>query len=144
MEKYWRPYHDALRQEIARIASVHGRLLLWEGHSIKGRDLEFLFPGRLPDLNLGTSAGASCSPDVQARIESALAAQSRYDYVVNGRFKGGYITRHYGDPARGVDAVQLEISQRIYMDEDTFDYAPERATQAQAVIRSMLEAALGE
>ena len=106
-------------------------------------ELEFLFPGRLPDLNLGTSGGASCSPQVQARIEAALAAQSQFDYVVNGRFKGGYITRHYADPANGVDAVQLEISQRIYMDEASFDYLPERAAQAQAVIRSMLLAALG-
>ncbi|QSX77026.1 N-formylglutamate deformylase [Agrilutibacter solisilvae] len=142
VEKYWRPYHDALAAELARIRAAHGRVLLWEGHSIKGSDLEFLFPGRLPDLNLGTAAGASCSPDVQARIEAALVAQSQFDYVVNGRFKGGYITRHYGDPAQGVDAVQLESSQRIYMDEASFEYLPERATLAQDVIRSLLVAAL--
>ena len=143
VDKFWRPYHEALVAELARLRAAHGRVLLWEGHSIRGSELEFLFPGRLPDLNLGTSAGASCSPAVQARIEAALAAQSQYDHVVNGRFKGGYITRHYADPANGVDAVQLEISQRIYMDEENFDYLPERATQAQAVIRSMVEAALG-
>jgi N-formylglutamate deformylase len=143
VKKYWRPYHEALAAELARIRAAHGRVLLWEGHSIKGSELEFLFPGRLPDLNLGTSAGASCAPGVQARIEAALAAQAQFDYVANGRFKGGYITRHYGDPAHGIDAVQLEISQRIYMDEATFDYLPERAAQAQAVIRSLLVAALG-
>jgi N-formylglutamate deformylase len=142
VEAYWRPYHRALAAELARIRAAHGRVLLWEGHSIRGSELDFLFPGRLPDLNLGTSAGASCSPAVQARIEAAMGTQSRYDHVVNGRFKGGYITRHYGNPAHGVDAVQLEISQRIYMDEDSFDYLPERAAQAQAVIRSMMEAAL--
>ncbi|HEY1139240.1 MAG TPA: N-formylglutamate deformylase [Lysobacter sp.] len=141
-ETYWRPYHEALQEELARIHAAHGRALLWEGHSIKGSELEFLFPGRLPDLNLGTSAGASCSPQRQSRVEAALAAQSRYDFVANGRFKGGYITRHYADPARGVDAIQLEISQRIYMDEETFEYDPDKAASAQAVIRSLLEAAL--
>ncbi|QNP40033.1 N-formylglutamate deformylase [Lysobacter solisilvae (ex Woo and Kim 2020)] len=139
---YWQPYHAALQEELARIHAAHGHALLWEGHSIKGSELEFLFPGRLPDFNLGTSAGASCSPQRQARVEAALAAQSRYDFVVNGRFKGGYITRHYADPARGIDAIQLEISQRIYMDEATFAYDEAKAVDARAVIRSLLEAAL--
>ena len=116
--------------------------MLWEGHSIRGSDLAFLFPGRLPDLNVGTSAGASCSLQRQLRVEAALAAQSQYDYVVNGRFKGGYITRHYADPANGIDAIQLEISQRIYMDEATFAYDEVRASSAQAVIRGLLAAAL--
>lgn len=138
---YWRPYHEALRTELARLHAAHGRVLLWEGHSIKGSDLAFLFPGRLPDLNLGTSAGASCSPQRQARVEAALAAQSHYDFVVNGRFKGGYITRHYADPANGIDAIQLEISQRIYMDEATFAYDEARAASAQTVICCLLEAA---
>lgn len=142
IETYWRPYHEALQSELARIHAAHGRALLWEGHSIKGSELAFLFPGRLPDLNLGTSAGASCSPQCQARVEAALARQTKYDFVVNGRFKGGYITRHYADPARGIDAIQLEISQRIYMDEATFAYDDGKAAQAQAVIRSLLEAAL--
>lgn len=142
IETYWRPYHGALQEELARLHAAHGHAVLWEGHSIKGSDLEFLFPGRLPDLNLGTSAGASCSPQRQARVEAAMAAQSRYDSVVNGRFKGGYITRHYADPARGIDALQLEISQRIYMDEDSFAYDAAKAADAQAMIRSLLEAAL--
>jgi N-formylglutamate deformylase len=141
IDTYWRPYHAALQDELARIHATHGRVLLWEGHSIRGSDLEFLFPGRLPDLNLGTSGGATCAPERQARVEDALAKQSRYDFVVNGRFKGGYITRHYADPARGIDAIQLEISQRIYMDEETFEYDPGKAADAQAVIRSLLEAA---
>jgi N-formylglutamate deformylase len=142
VERYWRPYHDALRAEIDRIHAMHGRVVLWEGHSIKGSDLPFLFDGRLPDLNLGTAAGASCSPGLQSRLESRLVAQADYDYIVNGRFKGGHITRHYGDPANGIDAVQLEISQRIYMDEASFEYDEEKARRAQAVIRKLLEAAL--
>lgn len=142
VEHYWRPYHDALRMEIERIHGVHGRVVLWEGHSIRGSDLPFLFDGRLPDLNLGTSAGASCSPQLQARLEAVLSGQIDYDFVVNGRFKGGYITRHYGEPARGIDAVQLEISQRNYMDEDSWVYLASKAAQLQTVIRALLRATL--
>lgn len=139
IETYWRPYHDALAAELQRLHAAHGRVVLWEGHSIKG-ELPFLFDGRLPDLNLGTAGGTSCSATTQDRLEAALAAQSRYDWVVNGRFKGGYITRHYGDPAHGIDAVQLEISQRIYMDEATFAWDDSLAANAQTVIRSLLGA----
>jgi len=142
VDRYWRPYHAALAGELQRLRTDHGRVLLWEGHSIRG-ECPFLFEGRLPDLNLGTSAGASCAPEVEGRLRAALAAQSRYDWVANGRFKGGYITRHYGAPAAGVDAVQLEISQRIYMDEATSRYDEAKAAEAQGAIRALLEAALG-
>lgn len=142
VERYWRPYHGALQDELARLRTAHGRVTLWEGHSIRGSDLPFLFPGRLPDLNLGTAAGASCAPGLQQRLEAVLAAQTRYDWVANGRFKGGYITRHYGDPAGGIDAVQLEISQRIYMDEASFAYDDALAGQAQRVLRTLLQATL--
>ena len=142
IDTYWRPYHDALRGELERIRAQHGRVTLWEGHSIRGSGLAFLFEGRLPDLNLGTANGASCSPALQARIESELAAQTQYDWVANGRFKGGHITRHYGRPQAGVDAVQLEISQRCYMDEATFEWLPDRAAALQPVLRALLEACL--
>ena len=142
VDAYWRPYHAALRAELGRIRAEHGRAVLWEGHSIKG-ELPFLFEGRLPDLNLGTAGGASCAPALQRRLEGVLAAQSHYDWVHNGRFRGGYITRHYADPANGIDAVQLEISQRIYMDEDTFAYDEAKAIEVQVVIRQLLEAVLG-
>ena len=141
VERYWRPYHDALRSELDRLRAIHGRAVLWEGHSING-ELPFLFEGRLPDLNLGTANGASCSPQLQSRLEGVLAAQDEYDFIANGRFRGGYITRHYGDPAAGIDAVQLEISQRIYMDERTFAYDDAKAARAQTVIRRLLQAAL--
>ena len=141
VDTYWRPYHEALRGELDRLRTQHGRVLLWEGHSIRG-ECPFLFDGRLPDLNIGTAAGASCSPASQARIEAALQAQQHYDWVLNGRFKGGYITRHYGDPANGIDAVQLEISQRIYMDEDSFAYDDALAASAARAIRALIEAAL--
>lgn len=142
MNTYWRPYHAALGEELDRLRALHGRVLLWEGHSIRGDSLPFLFEGRLPDLNLGTVDATSCAPRVQAAIERALAAQDRYDHVVNGRFKGGYITRRYGQPDNGIDAVQLEISQRTYMDEVTFEYDEARAAQLQPTLRTLLDCAL--
>ena len=142
IETYWRPYHAALREELDRIRALHGRAVLWEGHSIRGSGLPFLFEGRLPDLNLGTANGASCSPSLQARIEQALAAQADYDWVANGRFKGGHITRHYADPANGIQAVQLELSQRTYMDEDSFEYDEARAARLQALLQPLLGIAL--
>jgi N-formylglutamate deformylase len=140
---YWRPYHAALRRELDRIRAAHGRVVLWEGHSIRGSGLPFLFEGRLPDLNLGTANGASCSPALQARIETALDRQTDYDWVANGRFKGGHITRHYADPGNGIDAIQLELSQRTYMDEDSFDYVEARAARLQPLLQSLLGIALG-
>ena len=138
IETYWRPYHAALREELDRIRAQHGRVVLWEGHSIRGSGLPFLFEGRLPDLNLGTANGASCAPALQARIERELAAQADYDWVANGRFKGGHITRRYGNPAGGIDAIQLEISQRTYMDEDSFGYDEAKAGRLQALLRRLL------
>ena len=141
VDTYWRPYHQSLQSELARIRAQHGRAVLWEGHSIRG-EVPFLFEGRLPDLNLGTAAGASCSPVLQSRLEAVLAAQDEYDWVANGRFKGGHITRHYGDPGNGIDAVQLEISQRNYMDETSFDWDEGKAARLQRVLHALLEAAL--
>ena len=142
IERHWRPYHQALRGELDRLLAMHGRVALWEGHSIRGSGLPFLFEGRLPDLNLGTANGASCSPRLQARLEAVLSAQTGYDWVANGRFKGGHITRHYGDPVRGIDAVQMETSQRNYMDEDSFEYDQGKAARLQVVLRNLIEAAM--
>jgi N-formylglutamate deformylase len=141
VETYWAPYHATLKAEIARIRDVHGRVVLWEGHSIRAV-VPFLFEGRLPDFNLGTAGGASCTPALQQRLAGVLAAHGDCTHVVNGRFKGGHITRHYGRPDEGVEAVQLELAQANYMDEDTFDYLPERAARTQAVIRDLLDACL--
>jgi N-formylglutamate deformylase len=138
---YWQPYHALLGLELRRLRQEHGRVLLWEGHSIRAQ-VPFLFEGTLPDLNLGTASGASCAPELQARLEGVLSAQSQYSWVANGRFKGGYITRHYGDPAQGVDAVQLELVQRNYMDEDSFEWDESRATRLLPTLRALIEAAL--
>ena len=142
VETYWQPYHHALAGEIVRLRELHGRVLLWEGHSIRSQ-VPFLFEGRLPDLNLGTASGASCLPETQQRIEAVLSGQSRYSWISNGRFRGGYITRHHGRPSDGVEAVQLELAQLNYMDEDSFAYDQARAVQLQALLQDLLEAALG-
>lgn len=138
---YWQPYHDTLAGELERLRSRHGRVVLWEGHSIRG-EVPWLFEGALPDLNLGTVDGASCRPALQGALEATLAAQQDHSWVANGRFKGGYITRHYGRPQDGVDAVQLELAQRTYMDEDSFEYLPERAEALQRLLRRLLERCL--
>lgn len=142
VERYWRPYHEALQAELARLREQHGRVVLWEGHSIRSV-VPFLFDGRLPDFNLGTAAGASCHASTQQRLEACLAAQSGYSWIANGRFKGGYITRHYGRPAEGIEAIQLELAQCNYMDEDAIVYDESLAARVQVPIRRLLEAALG-
>lgn len=141
VDTYWRPYHRALQAEIARLHEAHGRVVLWEGHSILS-EVPFLFEGRLPDFNLGTAGGASCSPDLQHALEGVLASQTDFSFVVNGRFRGGYITRHYADVTRDIQAVQLELAQLNYMDEDSFAYLPERAARTQVLIRRLLECTL--
>jgi len=141
VRQYWRPYHEALGAEITRIKARHGRVALWEGHSIRSV-VPFLFDGRLPDINLGTSSGASCSPALQQQLTSVLESQSDYSFIVNGRFKGGYITRHYGRPSERIEAVQLELAQLNYMDEDSFVYADHRASNLQRVIRALVEVCL--
>ncbi len=143
VERHWRPYHEALRAEIDRLLSEHGRVVLWEGHSIRSV-VPYLFDGRLPDFNLGTASGSSCSPVLQQRLEAVLAAQRDYTWVANGRFKGGYITRHFGRPQDGVHAVQMELAQCNYMDEDSFEYVEAVAAPTQAVIRRLLETAIEE
>lgn len=138
---YWRPYHQAIAQELARLCAEHGRAVLWEGHSIRSR-VPMLFEGRLPDFNLGTAAGTSCDPALQSRLQACLESQSRFSFAVNGRFKGGYITRHYGTPATGVQAVQLELAQLNYMDEESFAYDEAKAPAVQDLIGRMLQACL--
>lgn len=141
VEHYWHPYHAALMDEIERLRSEHGRVVVWEAHSIRSM-LPFLFDGRLPDFNLGTANGASCSSLLQQRLAAVLETQADYGFVINGRFKGGYITRHYGRPHEGIEAVQLETAQANYMDESTSLYNAELAAPTQSLIRRLLVATL--
>jgi N-formylglutamate deformylase len=141
VEQYWKPYHDALKGEIARLRQLHPHILLWEAHSIASV-LPRLFAGRLPDFNFGTADGQSCDESV---IAGALGAVREQDvsWVLNGRFKGGFITRRYGDPGGGVHAVQLEMCQSLYMDEDApFAWCADLAAAVTPVVRASVEGAL--
>jgi N-formylglutamate amidohydrolase len=129
---YFDPYHALLASEIARIRARHGHALLVDGHSIAAEVPRF-FTGRLPDLNLGTSDGASCDATVQALAAGVVASAAGFTHVVNGRFKGGFITRRYGAPDRNVHALQLEMTQACYLDEA--DPAAYDATRAAALMR---------
>ena len=139
---YWQPYHDRLRAELDRLRAIHGSVVLWDAHSIASRMPRF-FDGKLPDLNLGTADGRACAPAFQAAVEVEMAAQCAFTHVSNGRFKGGHITRRYGEPERGVHALQLEMCQSTYMDETApFAYRPDKAATVQPLLRRMLDAAL--
>lgn len=134
------PYHQQLSMEVARVKKRHGYAVLLDGHSIRGEVPRF-FAGRLPDLNLGTADATSCSLDVQAIAASALKSAQGFTYVVNGRFKGGWITRHYGRPYDHVHALQLEMAQRCYMDESPpYAWDAARAAPLVAVLRRLVAA----
>ncbi|MGX1787858.1 N-formylglutamate deformylase [Bosea sp. NPDC055332] len=141
-EAYFQPYHAALAAEIAHAKAQHGFCLLWDCHSIKSV-IPRLFPGTLPTLNLGTNSGASAAPAVEAAATAAMAG-SAFTQVVNGRFKGGWITRHYGQPADHVHALQMEIALSAYLDDEAapWTFAPGKAASLQATLSAMIEAAL--
>ena len=139
---YWEPYHQALQAEIARIRDEHGFVLLWDAHSIRS-EIPWLFEGRLPDLNIGTADGASAHASIAQAVVAAAAANPAYSHVLNGRFKGGYITRRYGRPADNVHAVQLEMCQGVYMQEvPPYAYIETMARQVQPTLARMIGGAL--
>ncbi len=135
-EKYWRPYHDEIQRSLDRLRESYGYALLWDAHSIPSR-VPRLFDGELPVLNVGTFDGRSCA---SAIVEPLLriASGSPYETAFNARFKGGYITRHYGDPEKRVHALQLEIAQRAYMDEESRTFDTEKATALLATLEPMV------
>ncbi len=138
-QTYWQPYHDALLAELARIKAIHGFVLLWDAHSIRSH-LPWLFEGKLPDLNIGTASG-----DAANRAISDAAAEQATDFthVINGRFKGGYITRNYGQPAQHIHAIQLEKCQSLYMQETSpFAYDEALASQFQPTLKRMVQSSL--
>jgi N-formylglutamate deformylase len=141
LQAYWQPYHDQLRAELGRLLALHGRVVLWDAHSIASVVPRF-FEGKLPDLNFGTADGQSCAAGMSAAVVARARAQQQYTLAVNGRFKGGHITRHYGQPQRHVHAVQLEMCQSTYMDEAApYGYRPDRAAQVQPLLRELVQAA---
>ncbi len=141
-QTYWQPYHDALAQELSRIRADHGHAVLFDGHSIKST-LPWLFEGKLPDLNLGTVNGASCAPDLRAALMQVLQTQDRFTQVTDGRFKGGHITRHHGQPHNGIHAIQLEMCWSTYMQEvPPYALDPVRATELEPTLRALVQTML--
>jgi N-formylglutamate deformylase len=138
----WGPYHRRLASEVARVRAEHGVALLWDAHSIVS-EAPRLFEGRLKDFNLGTADGKSCDPGLANALLVALSRRKDYSSVLNGRFKGGFITRHYGNPAGGVHAVQMEMAEAIYMDEASpYTFRNDRAGRVRPILREQLEIAL--
>lgn len=138
IESIWRPYYQQVEAELKRIKAKFGYALLFDAHSIASH-IPYLFEGRLPDLNLGTNQGLSCNSMLIDRL-CQICADSDFSWVHNGRFKGGFITRNFGRPDENIHAVQLEMAQIIYMDEQVpFSYQAQRAEPVTAVIMQLLE-----
>lgn len=133
---YWQPYHDKLSTLIETLKQKYEGVTLFDAHSIRSH-VPTLFEGTLPDLNLGTAHGTA-DPALVAKLIDICAA-SGYSYAHNGRFKGGYITRHYGKPKSGINTVQLELAQSNYMDEETFAYDETKAEKLQLVLRALVQ-----
>ena len=136
-ERYWAPYHAALAGLLAESRARHGFAVLLDAHSIRSQ-VPRLFEGKLPDINLGTNDGRSCSPLLAKELVQCLSAQSRFSHVLNGRFKGGYITRCYGQPDHGVHALQIELAQLAYMDELGPLYEESRAAALIALLHEVV------
>lgn len=139
---YFQPYHQALAAEIARVKAEHGYCVLWDCHSIKS-EIPRLFDGTLPTLNLGTNSGESCADSVEAAAVAAMAGQP-FTQILNGRFKGGWITRHYGRPFERVHALQMEIALSAYLAEEAAPWAFDetKAASLQTALSATIEAAL--
>ena len=135
---YHQPYHDAVSGEIERILGRHGYAILYDCHSIRSQ-ISFLFDGRLPDFNIGSNDGASCDAAIEAEVAAACEAAPGFSSVLNGRFKGGWTTRHYGDPGRGIHALQMELAQRCYMAESApFAYDERKAERLRVILAEIL------
>ena len=135
---FWHPYHEQIDAALQDIRNTHGYALLWDAHSIPSR-VPRLFDGELPELNLGTWDNRSCDVGISDAVMSAATAGS-FGVVQNGRFKGGHITQHYGQPSGNVHAIQLELSQRTYMDEGSLEYDDTKASRLRDTLEQMLRA----
>lgn len=136
------PYHEALGGELERVRGIHGKAVLYDCHSIRS-NIPFLFEGTLPDFNIGTNEGVTCAPTLQEAVASICKTASGYTCVENGRFKGGWTTRHYGRPGEGFHAIQMELAQSTYLESEqvpwTYDEA--RAEKLREHLKKILEAA---
>jgi N-formylglutamate deformylase len=126
LEQFHRPYHAALADEIKRVREACGLAILYDCHSIRSH-IPFLFQGKLPDFNIGTDEGKSCSPEIASAVGRIVFAARGYDAVINGRFKGGWTTRHYGQPQLGIHAIQMELTQSSHLATETPPFALDEA-----------------
>lgn len=140
VERFHRPYHSALAAEIERVRSEHGIAVLYDCHSIRSV-CPFLFEGTLPDFNIGTDNGKTCDALIEQEVGAICLAAENYSTVVNGRFRGGWTTRHYGRPGNGVHAIQMELAQATHLTSEAlpFDYDVEKAERLRKVLRQILE-----
>lgn len=138
---YHSAYHEALSKEITRVKTRYGLAVLYDCHSIRSR-IPYLFDDQLPDLNIGNNHGVTCDSAFTDAIVEACSETGEFSHILNGRFLGGWTTRHYGRPETGVHAIQMEIAQRTYLETETppFAYAPEKAAPLRAVLRAALNA----
>ena len=136
VEHYWQPYHQALTDTLARLKQQYGRVILLDAHSILSQVPRF-FEGQLPDFNFGTADGVSCDKALLTSIQQLDL--SPYSSICNGRFKGGYITRAYGDPSNNIHAIQLELSQHTYMDEPSDNYNEQKAEQVKKQLKKFVQ-----
>ncbi len=135
---FWRPYHEQLNGELLALKKRFGVAVLFDAHSIRSRVPRF-FDGQIQDFNLGTADGASASPALVGRLMNVLTATGRYSSVQNGRFKGGFITRHYGNPADDIHSIQLELSQTTYMDEEApYGFREDAARQVRPTLERLM------
>lgn len=141
LQKFWQPYHEKLTIELQDIKQRFGYAILLDAHSIRSQ-VPMLFAGKLADLNLGSYRGASSNSDLVAASFAALNKNTEYSTVLDGRFQGGYITRHYGQPHNNIHALQLEMSQSIYMNEEPPVYEPALAMKIIPVLRGLITAQL--
>ncbi|WP_333828014.1 N-formylglutamate deformylase [Pararhodobacter sp.] len=137
---YHAPYHAALQAELARVHALHGVALLYDCHSIRAH-IPFLFEGTLPDFNIGTVNGVTCAPVLQETLVDICAKAKGYTHILNGRFKGGWTTRHYGQPEAGFHAIQMELAQATHLETEAppFDYSDEKAARLRPVLAEILE-----
>lgn len=134
------PYHAALWAELERVREKHGVVLLYDCHSIRSR-APFLFDGRLPDFNIGDNDGTTCDPAFTRATAEICEAAEGYSHVVNGRFKGGWTTRHYGKPSEGIHTIQMELTQATHLKSETvpFDYGEESANRLRVHLGAILK-----
>jgi formiminoglutamase len=127
---FHQPYHAALKAELERVRDLHGIAILYDCHSIRS-GIPFLFDGTLPDFNIGTNLGATCDPKIEAATRRICDQASQYSTITNGRFKGGWTTRHYGQPKNGIHAIQMELAQSTYLTDEAAPWTYDATKTAQ-------------